>query len=102
MGFLGWLRSWWDGRTRGKFQRQPVRLVMYTRRGCHLCEDAWQVLQQEQRRHGFHLEAVDVDADPELAARYGLCVPVVTVAGEVRFRGRVNRVLLARLLRRHR
>jgi glutaredoxin len=98
MIFLGWLRSWW--RRPGRLGH--VRVVMYTRRGCHLCEDAWQVLQEEQRRHGFPLQAVDVDGDPELAARYGLCVPVVTVNGEVRFRGAINRVLLARLLRRHR
>ena len=93
--FVGWLRSWWRPR-----RLQAVQVVMYTRQGCHLCEDAWRVLQEEQRRHGFQLQAVDVDADPELAARYGLCVPVVTVDGQVRFRGALNRVLLARLLRR--
>jgi hypothetical protein len=41
---------------------------------------------------------VDVEGDPELAARYGDSVPVVTVNGKVRFRGRVNDVLLRRLL----
>jgi hypothetical protein len=45
------------------------------------------------------LTAVDVDNDPELAERYGLEVPVVRVNGEVRFRGRVNAVLLRRILK---
>jgi glutaredoxin len=72
---------------------------MYTRRGCHLCEQAWEQLEQARGRNGFALEQVDVDTDPELAARYGLEVPVVTVNGRVRFRGLVNRVLLDRLLR---
>jgi glutaredoxin len=98
MMFVGWLRSWW--RSPGRLQ--AVQFVMYTRQGCHLCAEAWRVLQEEQRRHGFALQAVDVDAEPELVARYGECVPVVTVDGQVRFRGGLNRVLLARLLRRQR
>ncbi len=73
---------------------------MYTRYGCHLCAVAWQLLQREQQRHGFALTAVDVDGDPELMARYGNWVPVVTVNGRVRFRGGVNEILLRRLLKR--
>jgi hypothetical protein len=60
---------------------------------------AWAQLEKQQERYGFHLEAVDVDSDSELAARYGDTVPVVTVDGKERFRGRVNEVLLRRLLR---
>jgi glutaredoxin len=71
---------------------------MYTRQGCHLCADAWAVLEAERARSGFTLTRVDVDTDPALAELYGLEVPVVTVDGEVRFRGRVNAVLLRRLL----
>jgi glutaredoxin len=72
---------------------------MYTRQGCHLCETAWQRLQDAQQRHGFALTARDVDQNPQLAAQYGECVPVVTVNGKVRFRGAVNSVLLERLLK---
>jgi glutaredoxin len=72
---------------------------MFTRRDCHLCHVAWETLERQRRRCGFSLEAVDVDGDPELAARYGDSVPVVTVNGKERFRGRVNEVLLRRLLR---
>lgn len=74
-------------------------VVMYTRTGCCLCNEAWEVLQAERRRFGFDLREVDVDADPALAERYGNDVPVVTVDGQVRFRGRVNPALLRRALR---
>ena len=94
---FAFLRKWWPRRPPSPPER--LQFVFYTRQGCHLCEVAWQELRQAQRRHGFRLEAVDVDADPELAARYGTCVPVVTVNGRVRFRGVVNPVLLRRLLR---
>lgn len=93
---LKWLLSWWRRPPR---QLDHLNLVLYTRHGCHLCDDAWHLLQKAQREHGFLLQAVDVDGDPELRARFDTCVPVVTVNGRVRFRGRVNPVLLKRLLR---
>ena len=91
--FWNWLRRWWRGRT------EPHRVVMYTRRGCHLCDDAWALLEQAARSYSLTLSKLDVDTDAALAARHGLEVPVVEIDGKVRFRGRVNRVLLARLLR---
>jgi hypothetical protein len=89
-----WLRTWWGGRRLGHW-----RVVMYTRRGCHLCERAWAQLDEARRGYGFTLSQVDVDAEPGLARLYGECVPVVTVNGRVRFRGVINPVLLRRLLR---
>jgi glutaredoxin len=71
-------------------------VIVYTRQGCHLCDDALDVL----RRHGLTPETVDVDAHDELRARYGQCVPVVVIDGRERFRGRVDERLLVRLLRR--
>ena len=43
---------------------------------------------------------VDIDADPELRQKYDQCVPVVVIDGQERFRGRINEVLLRRLLNR--
>lgn len=91
-----WLRSWRGGRGGGRLRHWHV--VMYTRRGCHLCEQAWAQLEEARRTHGFELDPVDVDAEPELARQYGECVPVVVVNGRVRFRGVINPVLLRRLL----
>lgn len=92
---FGFLRGWFAGRRRQR--HEAMRVVMFTRQGCHLCEEAWQLLQAEQQRHGFRLEQTDVDQVAELAALYGDQVPVVAVDGKVRFRGRVNPVLLRRL-----
>jgi hypothetical protein len=75
-----------------------LSFILYTRQGCHLCDDAAAELARARRRYRFPLQTIDVDGDPELAARYGLEVPVVTVNGKLRFRGRVNPVLLRRLL----
>lgn len=75
-----------------------MHLTMYTRTGCHLCENAWTLLEAAQQTHQFTLEAINVDSSPELVQQYGDCVPVVVVDGKVRFRGHVNPVLLKRLL----
>lgn len=72
------------------------RCLLYTRDGCHLCDQAAEVL----ARHGLAYESVDVDQDPELRARYNECVPVVVIDGKERFRGRVDELLLRRLLAR--
>lgn len=81
-------------------QRPELRVVMYTRDGCCLCDQAWEVLKRFQGRYGFTLEARNVDGSAELAREYSDCVPVVTINGQVRFRGGVNEVLLGRMLRR--
>jgi glutaredoxin len=72
---------------------------MYTRKGCHLCEFAWEILRSAQKDYGFVLKAEDVDTDPNLAELYGQIVPVVLLNGQVRFRGGINNVLLQRLLK---
>ncbi|MCI0333240.1 MAG: glutaredoxin family protein [Planctomycetes bacterium] len=74
-------------------KRAPI-VVLYTRNGCHLCDNAEQVLLQ----HGLQPTLVDIDADPALKTRFDACVPVVEIDGRVRFRGRVDAVLLRRIL----
>ena len=91
-----WLKFW---RPQRKCKEWDV--IMYTRQGCHLCEQAWQQLQQAQERYPFALSQVDVDQDVQLAQKYGECVPVVVVNGRVRFRGIINPVLLKRLFSTH-
>jgi len=90
---------------RTAFARRPIgpalrrevngmQVVLYTRTGCHLCEEAEALLV----RWGLHPQRVDIDQDPDLQTRYDQCVPVVSIDGKVRFRGRINEVLLRRLI----
>ncbi len=69
--------------------------MLYTREGCHLCDDAEQLL----RQHGLAPLVVDIDTDPALKSRFDTIVPVVEIDGRLRFRGRVDAVLLRRILR---
>ena len=69
-------------------------ITLYTRAGCHLCEEAERVLRAEPAAAGLRLELVDVDRDPELARRYGVRVPVVALDGEDLFEYEVPADLL--------
>lgn len=69
-------------------------IVLYSRNGCHLCDVAAEILV----RNGLKFDRIDIDADPESRARYDACVPVVVIDGQERFRGRVDELLLRRLL----
>jgi glutaredoxin len=72
-----------------------LEVVLYTRAGCPACQAAERILE----RHGLTFRRLDIDADPQLSLPYTGCVPVVEIDGKVRFRGRVNAVLLRRILR---
>lgn len=55
-----------------------TELILYLRAGCHLCEDAIDIL----RQHGHAFRSVDIAADSGLEARYGLRIPVLTRRGQ--------------------
>jgi glutaredoxin len=59
-----------------------------------LCDEAAQLL----RAQGLEVQEIDIDRDPALVERYGQSVPVVFIDGKERFRGRVDAVLLRRLI----
>jgi glutaredoxin len=71
-----------------------MHVTLYTRAGCHICDDAKAILD----RYGLNVQSIDIDADPQLVEKYNECVPVVVIDGQERFRGRVDEVLLRRLL----
>ena len=55
-----------------------ARLVLYSRPGCHLCDDARAVL----LRIGKPFDEVDIDSDDELFKRYLERIPVIALDGE--------------------
>ncbi|MFV0286468.1 MAG: glutaredoxin family protein [Demequina sp.] len=56
----------------------PARVVLYTRPGCHLCDEARPVVAAACGR-SVAWEEVDISADAALTERYGEQIPVVTV-----------------------
>jgi glutaredoxin len=54
-----------------------MKLTVYSRLYCHLCEDLLARLEALRAELGFRYEVVDVDEDPALVARYNHLVPVL-------------------------
>lgn len=74
------------GERRGEFWRSedgrlalagPRDLTLYTRPGCHLCDEAKQALAPLLREFGARLHEINIDLDPALSARYTNDVPVI-------------------------
>ena len=59
-----------------------ARVVVLTRQGCHLCDEALAIIETVCRERGVPWQAVDVDSDPELKAAYTDHVPVTFVDGQ--------------------
>jgi hypothetical protein len=53
------------------------RLTLVSRACCHLCDDMEMALRPLSAEFGVAVDIADVDADPELAARYDERVPVL-------------------------
>ncbi len=55
----------------------PRDVTLYTRSGCHLCEEAKHAIAPLLAEFGARLREVDIDADPILRERYTNDVPVI-------------------------
>jgi glutaredoxin len=71
-----------------------MKVVLVTREGCHLCDEAVSLLQDL----GVDPELAYVDADDELHRLYDFRVPVVLLDGAVAAEGKITRDQLVRVL----
>lgn len=76
-----------------------MRVVLYSRAGCHLCEVAREALLAERATTPFDLVEVDIAGDDELEREYGIRIPVVEIDGEERFEYEVDAAALASIVR---
>ena len=65
-------------------------VVVYSRKGCHLCEVVKESLAKLSRRGGFTWREIDVDTDLELRRRFNDEVPVVFIDGRKAFKYHMN------------
>ena len=84
------------------FAERAERVVVLTRQGCHLCDEAIAQVAAICAETGEAYEVVDVDTDPELQRRYTDQVPVTFVDGAQHDLWRVDPVRLRAALMRTR
>lgn len=73
-------------------------VTLYTKPGCHLCDEARDSLLRVQRLRHFDLIEADVESDPALLAEYGEQLPVVLLNGTFIFEFTVDEGRLRELL----
>jgi glutaredoxin len=76
-----------------------ITLTIYSRPGCHLCDDMKAIVERAARASAdIKLDEIDITGDPELEAAYGLEIPVLFVDGRKAAKYRVSEEELRRLL----
>jgi glutaredoxin len=79
-----------------------MRLTIYSKPGCHLCEEMKSLLDrliaQRPDRHEFALEEIDISGDRELLTRYALEIPVLMIDGKKVAKYRVSQEELTRMM----
>jgi glutaredoxin len=92
----GWLRG---GDTAGAFCRtedgrlqlaRPLDVTIYSRPGCHLCEEAKIQVAPLLQEMGARLMEINIDEDAQLRARYDYDVPVIFIGARMAAKHRVN------------
>ena len=75
-------------------------VIIYSRPGCHLCEEAKAAINEARAERDFTLEEVNIDEDPAIAELYKYDIPVVFINGVKAFKHRVSAREFSRKLRR--
>lgn len=75
-----------------------MKLVLYGKKQCGLCQDARLVLEQLRHVYKFELVEIDIYEDETLLENFGLMIPVVEIEGEVVQYGRIHKDVISKRL----
>jgi len=66
------------------------QVILYTRPGCHLCEEAKQEMRAASCANEYTLQEINIESDPELLKCYQFDIPVIAIDGVEAFRHRLS------------
>ena len=75
-----------------------IKVTIYSRPGCHLCDDMKDLVRKVARTIPLTLEDIDIYGDDELEEKYGLEIPVLFVEGKRITNARIKEDALIRVL----
>ncbi len=75
-----------------------VKITIYSKKECHLCDNAKGILQKMQREFPFSLAEIDIEKNSELFKKYKHLIPVIEIDGEIAFNYKINEAELRKLL----
>ncbi len=65
----------------------PVRLTLYTRPDCPLCDAMVAAVERARLSRPIEWVRIDIGSDPALEARHGRSIPVLEIEGRAAFKG---------------
>jgi glutaredoxin len=77
---------------------QMIALTIYSRPGCHLCDEMKDVVKRVAQSIPLQLEEVDISSSRDLEEKYGLEIPVLLVDGKKAAKYRLREEDLRRIL----
>lgn len=79
-------------------QKSKHTIVLYSKPGCHLCEDAKALLPALEKEFEIALEEVNILDDPALFELYKYTIPVMIVDKHIKLEARIDMKKLRRAL----
>ena len=76
-----------------------MAVTLYSRPGCHLCDDMKTIVDRVARSVPLNVDIVDISTDPQLEARYGVEIPVLLIEGKKAAKYRVSEEELLLILK---
>ena len=70
--------------------RTLPKVTLYTKAGCHLCEDARSVLNDIAASMSFELTEIDIRSDMHIFAQYRYRIPVILIDETIIAEGRIE------------
>jgi glutaredoxin len=77
-----------------------IRIDIYSRPDCHLCDEAKEVIERVRCRFPFSIRVINIETDPELEKAYGEQIPVVFINGNKAFKYHVDEAELERKVKK--
>jgi glutaredoxin len=77
-----------------------IQIDIYSRPGCHLCDEAKEVVERVRARFPFSLRVINIETDSELETRYGEQIPVVFINGNKAFKYHVDEAELEKKVKK--
>ena len=65
-------------------------VIVYSRPGCHLCDEAKAAILSAGCSDDFVLEEINIESDEELLTKYKYDIPVISINGVESFIHRLN------------
>ena len=67
-----------------------TQVTLYTKAGCHLCEEARDMLEDIAALTSYELTEVDIRRDPDIFEQYRYRIPVIIIDQETVLEGRIE------------